>query len=103
MSQAELFLVLGAVLAVLGTARLLITEDVIRRVVGLNVASGGVLMVIIAVGFDGEAPDPVTHALALTGIVITVSVSAFALALARRVEQDDDEAAAADDDGEGRR
>ena len=101
MSQAELFLVLGAVLAVVGTARLPIAEDVIRRVVGLNVATGGVLMVIIAVGFDGEAPDPVTHALALTGIVITVSVSAFALALARRVEQDDE--AAADDDGEDRR
>lgn len=100
MSQAQLFLLLGAVLAVLGTARLLLTEDLIRRVVGLNIAGGGVLMVIIAVGFDGDAPDPVTHALALTGIVITVSVTAFALALARRIEDDD---TAADDDGQGSR
>ena len=75
MTQAELYLVLGAVLAVLGTARLLLTEDLIRRVVGLNIAGGGVLMVIIAVGLHGDAPDPVTHALALTGIVITVSIT----------------------------
>ncbi len=100
MSQAQLFLLLGALLAVLGTARLLLTEDLIRRVVGLNIAGGGVLMILIAVGFDGDAPDPVTHALALTGIVITVSVTAFALALARRIEDDD---AADPDDGQGSR
>ncbi|HLS49835.1 MAG TPA: NADH-quinone oxidoreductase subunit K [Actinomycetaceae bacterium] len=98
MSQMPLYLVLGALLAVAGTARLLLTEDLIRRVVGLNIAGGGVLMVIVAVGFDAREPDPVTHALALTGIVITVSVSAFALALARRIEDDDarDEDAARD-------
>lgn len=97
MSQADLYLVLGAALAVLGIARLLVTDDLVRRVVGLNVAGGGVLMVIIAAGYDGDDPDPVTHALALTGIVITVSVSAFALALARRIEADDtaDDAATA--------
>jgi len=99
-SQAQLFLLLGTLLAVLGTARLLLTEDLIRRVVGLNIAGGGVLMILIAVGFDGDAPDPVTHALALTGIVITVSVTAFALALARRIEDDD---AADPDDGQGAR
>lgn len=95
MSQAELYLVLGALLATLGVARLLLTEDLIRRVVGLNIASGGVLMVIVAAGYDAEAPDPVTHALALTGIVITVSVTAFALALARRIEADTDDDGAA--------
>jgi len=30
-------------------------------------------------------PDPVPHALVLTGIVVAVSISAFALALARQI------------------
>lgn len=94
MTRPELYLVLGALLTTLGIARLLLTEDLVRRVVGLNVAGGGTLMVLVAVGYDGERSDPVTHALALTGIVITVSVTAFALALARRIEADD----AGDDD-----
>lgn len=96
MNQADLYLVLGGLLAVLGTARLLLTGDLVRRVVGLNVAGGGVLMVIVAAGYDPQSPDPVTHALALTGIVITVSVTAFALALARHIEADDAAEDAAD-------
>lgn len=96
MTRADAYLLLGVALAVLGAARLLLTADLIRRVVALNVSSAGVLMVLVALAYraDPDEPDPVLHALVLTGIVITVSVTALALGLVRRIEtaQDADEA-----------
>jgi len=54
----------------------------------------GVFMLLIAVAYRGPGlpPDPLPHALVLTGIVVAVSATALALALARRLhaEQDND-------------
>ncbi|MDP3894202.1 NADH-quinone oxidoreductase subunit K [Nocardioides sp.] len=89
MTREELFLVVGAALAVLGAARLLLTRDLMTRVLALNVASAGVLMILVALAMRGsDTPDPVLHALVLTGIVITVSVTGFAIGLVRRIERD---------------
>ncbi|WP_203336224.1 NADH-quinone oxidoreductase subunit K [Nocardioides limicola] len=91
MTREELFLAVGAGLAVLGAARLLLTRDLLTRVLALNVASGGVLMILVALALRGggpDGPDPVLHALVLTGIVITVSVTGFAIGLVRRIEGD---------------
>lgn len=91
MTREETFLVVGAGLAVLGAARLLLTRDLITRILALNVASAGVLMIIIVLALRaGEpgTPDPVLHALALTGIVITVSITGFAIGMVRRIERD---------------
>jgi multicomponent Na+:H+ antiporter subunit C len=90
-TDGDAFLLLGVGLAVLGTVRLVLTGDHLRRVVALNVAGSGVLMVLVAVAYrsNPEEPDPVLHALVLTGIVITVSVTGLALALVRRVERDE--------------
>jgi multicomponent Na+:H+ antiporter subunit C len=89
-TRVDAFLALGVALAMLGTARLLLTADLIRRVLALNVAGAGVLLVLVALAAraDPQHPDPVLHALVLTGIVITVSVTGVALGLARRVEDD---------------
>ncbi|GIG40526.1 hypothetical protein Cph01nite_22880 [Cellulomonas phragmiteti] len=81
---------LGAVVTLLGAVRLLTTADLLRRVVALNVAGVGTLLVLVALAARGPGdPDPVLHALALTGIVITVAVTGLALVLVRRVEEDD--------------
>lgn len=97
MTRADVFLVVGALLGVVGAARLLLTRDLLTRVLALNVASGGVLMILVALAHraDPATPDPVIHALALTGIVITVSVTGLAVGLVRRIE-------GAQDGGEGR-
>ncbi|HSJ20011.1 MAG TPA: NADH-quinone oxidoreductase subunit K [Nocardioidaceae bacterium] len=90
MTREELFLVVGAGLAVLGAARLLLTRDLMTRVLALNVASAGVLMILVALALRGGEPgnpDSVLHALVLTGIVITVSVTGFAIGLVRRIER----------------
>lgn len=90
MSTPDLFLVLGAVVTLLGAARLLTTPDHLRQVIALNVAGAGTLLVLVSLGSDGTGTaDPVLQALALTGIVITVAVTGLALVLVRRIEADD--------------
>jgi multicomponent Na+:H+ antiporter subunit C len=98
MTRVEVFLLVGAALTVLGAARLLLTRDLMTRVLALNVSSAGVLMILVVLAIRGGepgAPDPVIHALVLTGIVITVSVTGFAIGLVRRIER-------TQRDGEGR-
>jgi multicomponent Na+:H+ antiporter subunit C len=93
-THVDLFLVVAGALVVLGVVRLVLTTDLVRQILALNVASAGVLLVLVTVAArsDPDQPDPVPHALVLTGIVVTVSVTAVALGLARRVEaaRDDD-------------
>lgn len=97
MTRPEWYLTLGAVLFVLGSVRVLLTTDLVRRVVAVNVAGAGTLIILIALASpDSGGPDSVLHALALTGIVITVSLSGFALVLARHIEAN----AAADENRE---
>jgi hypothetical protein len=59
----------------------------------INVMGAGVFMMLIAVAYRGPdlAPDPVPHALVLTGIVVAVSATALALALARRLDREQDD------------
>ncbi|MGC0272411.1 NADH-quinone oxidoreductase subunit K [Pseudactinotalea sp. Z1739] len=84
--RSDVFVILAVALAVLGIVRLLTTTDLVRRVIALNIASGGVLMVLVALAARTDPPDTVPHALVLTGIVITVSVTGLALVLIRRIE-----------------
>jgi multicomponent Na+:H+ antiporter subunit C len=88
MSRPDLFLGVAVTLVLLGVVRLLFTRDLVRRVVALNVAGSGVLLafVVVAARSDPDTPDPVPHALVLTGIVVTVAVTAMALGLVRRIE-----------------
>lgn len=84
---------LGAVVFALGVLRVLLVSDALRRVVAINVASIGVLIILIALAArpGTDAPDPLLHALALTGIVITISISGVALVLIRHIESRDDD------------
>jgi multicomponent Na+:H+ antiporter subunit C len=88
MSRPDLFLGVAVALVLLGVVRLLFTRDLVRRVVALNIAGSGVLLafVVVAARSDPDSPDPVPHALVLTGIVVTVAVTAVALGLVRRIE-----------------
>jgi multicomponent Na+:H+ antiporter subunit C len=87
-TSPDLFVLVGLGLVVLGTVRLLFTGDLIRRVLGFNIAGAGTLLVFgtVAARSDPENPDPVPHALVLTGIVVTVCLTAVALGLVRRIE-----------------
>lgn len=86
MSDVSWFLLVGAILFALGTVRLLTAGDSVVRLVALNIAGSGGLLAFVALAARTDEPDPVPHALALTGIVITVAVTGVGLALVRRLE-----------------
>jgi multicomponent Na+:H+ antiporter subunit C len=58
----------------------------LKKIISLNMASSGLFLLMISTAFaaDGRS-DPVLHALVLTGIVIAVSTTGFALVLAGRL------------------
>lgn len=106
---ATLHALAGAALFVLGLYALLVRADLLRRIMAINVAGAGVFLVLVAVAYrGGEAPpDPVPHAMVLTGIVVAVCGTAVALVLAGRVaaaeeETSGGEGSAVAEDGEGR-
>ena len=92
MTPEALFLVTGVVVVLVGLVGLVAAADLVRRVLALNVTGSGVFLVFVTVAWRSNpgSPDPVPHALVLTGIVVAVSVTAVALALARRVEELDE-------------
>ncbi len=76
----------------LGVWSFLVHEPLLRKLIALNVMGAGVFHILVAVAYRGTetAPDPVPHALVLTGIVVAVSATALALALGQRLDQRDD-------------
>lgn len=94
MTRIEWFGALGCALFALGSLRLFLVADPVRRIVALNVAGAGVFLVMIALAGRTDPPDPVLHALVLTGIVIAVSVTGLALVLVRRIERGPEDDAA---------
>lgn len=93
----------SAALLSIGVYALLFKENFIKKVIGLSVMTNGIHLLLISLGFSGpfalppvlNAPllqdmayfsshsvDPLPQALVLTSIVINVSITALALALA---------------------
>ncbi len=61
-------------------------EHAVRRIIAVNVLGTGVCLVLVGLAHRvSTAVDPVPHALVLTGIVVSVSATACALALERRL------------------
>lgn len=92
MTEFEAFSSCGALLVGLGFWGVMALPHLIRKVIGLNVMSAGVFLVLIALAgrTPGEEPDPVPQALVITGIVVAVSATALALSVIHRLFQDFD-------------
>jgi len=86
MNATLLFGLAGLAMFCLGLGALFSQPAVLRKILGLNICGSGIFLLMISIAYDpaGGTPDPVLHALVLTGIVISVSITAFALALAGR-------------------
>ena len=86
----------GIAVFAIGLTGALCAQDRLRRVLALKLCSlgAGFLLVVAAWREPPTAPDPVPHALVITGIVVMISATAVALALIRRLQsleaQDDD-------------
>ena len=82
----------ACLIVALGLRTALLHTLLLQRLIGINIMGAGVFLVLITVAYRGPgvAPDPVPHALVLTGIVVAVSATALALALARRLTAEQD-------------
>lgn len=98
-APADLYLLVGVALFALGTAGVFRDVASMRRIIAVNVMGNGVFLVLVALAArNGDPPDPVPHAMVLTGIVVAVCATAVALTLANLVRRHD----ASDDDGGSR-
>jgi multicomponent Na+:H+ antiporter subunit C len=90
MSAGILYALAGVLLFVLALLGLGARRHVVRKVLAVNLMGTGAFLVLVGLAqrIPGAAPDPVAHALVLTGIVVAVSATALALALARRAARE---------------
>jgi multicomponent Na+:H+ antiporter subunit C len=90
MITSLLYSLTGMVLFAMGLFTLIVHSHPLRKVLAVNVMAAGVFLILVAtayIPFGQGAVDPVPHAMVLTGIVVSVSVTALALILACRVQE----------------
>lgn len=101
MSPEILYLFAAASIFGAAVYGLLISRHLMRKLFALNIMASSVFLMIVTLGGRiGGDPDPVAQALVLTGIVVAVSSTAFALALMVRLYRETGEidvSATADD------
>lgn len=88
MNVATWYLMLGVVVMLIGALRLLMVQDLIARLIALNVAGAGSLMLLMALAARSNPIDPVLSALVITGLIITAAFTSVAAVLIRRLEDD---------------
>ncbi|WP_119070792.1 sodium:proton antiporter [Rubrobacter indicoceani] len=87
MGEVEVYLVSGVLIFVVCAYALVVHAHLIRKVLALNIMGSGIFLLFTAIARRTDTPDPVPHAMVLTGIVVAVSATAFALALVRKLHQ----------------
>ena len=90
----------AVILLMIGLYIVITRNNLIKKVVGLNVFQSGVFLLYISMGYviDATAPiaqpgvsnysNPLPHVLILTAIVVAVATSSLALALIVRIKED---------------
>ena len=87
----------------IGFMNLLLQQNLLKKVVGFNIMDSAVFMLLASLGYiegrvapvmgEGVTPDaslfinPIPSGLVLTGIVVSVSITAFSLALIQRIHK----------------
>lgn len=89
---AQFYVTLGIILTVAGMVRMLLVQDLMSRLVGMNVVGLGSLLILLALAARSDPLDPVLSALVITGLVITVAFTGVGAILIRRIESSQQEA-----------
>lgn len=94
------FAVTAVILFGVGLLNLMLQQNLIKKVVGFNIMDSAVFLMLASFGYiDGHAApivaegaanaslyiNPIPGGLVLTGIVVSVSITAFSLALIQRI------------------
>lgn len=93
MTVPILYSLVGVALFCMALHAVIVSENRLRQVVAVNVMSSGVFLVLVALArrAPGTSPDPVPHAMVITGIVVAISATALAIVLINRMRADDKE------------
>ena len=93
------FAVTAVILFGIGFMNLLLQQNLLKKVVGFNIMDSAIFLLLASLGYidGGIAPivgdrgfdplyiNPIPSGLVLTGIVVSVSITAFSLALIQRI------------------
>ena len=85
MTTGLLYALTGAILFSLGLYGLIVLAHLLRKILAFNIMGSGTFLVLVGLAQRSDQVDPVPHALVLTGIVVAVSATAFALVLMRQL------------------
>lgn len=80
----------GCLLVAMGIYSLVIHTHIYRRILAWNALGSGVFLILGAIAKRNAVSgvsDPLPQALVITGIVVSVSATALALAIARRIRR----------------
>ena len=99
MNPVFLYALVGVGLFCLGLYGLIVHAHLLRKIIAINVMSSGVFLVLVALAkrVGDASPDPVPHAMVITGIVVAVSATALALMLMSKVVAETGQAELSDD------
>jgi multicomponent Na+:H+ antiporter subunit C len=100
MSVSMLYSLVGSALFSLGVYGLVAYAHLLRKILAVNIMGSGVFLILVALAYGSHQafPDPVPHAMVLTGLVVAVCATALALALACRVQETTSSAQLPEDD-----
>jgi multicomponent Na+:H+ antiporter subunit C len=86
---STLYAGVGVWLSAMGLLGLVLGRHPIRKILALNVIGAGIFLFLVAAAFryHSGGPDPVLHAMVLTGIVVAVSATALGLTLAGQIQR----------------
>ena len=86
MSQPFFYALVGVGLFVLGLYALIVYQHLLRKLLAINIMGSGVFLVLVSLAARVPGvPDPVPHAMVITGIVVAVSATALGLVLMLRL------------------
>jgi len=83
MNHMMLYALVGVGLFTIGLYALIVHAQLLRKILAINVMGSGVFLILVTLATRHQEllPDPVPHAMVITGIVVAVSATALALAL----------------------
>ncbi len=87
MPQFLAYSIAGVLLFCIALYGLIVQPRLLRKIMALNVMGWGVFLFLVSSAKRNavEHPDPVPHAMVLTGIVVALAATAFAISLTLRI------------------
>ena len=85
MTSLHMYLMAASVVFATGLYGFITQPHLLKKLLGLNISAAGIFLLLVTFAGRTATPDPVPHALVLTGIVVSVSATAYGIALAIRL------------------